>query len=249
MSESPMNSFVDLSDGKVGVALLNEGLKAYEVQADPAHTVSLTLIRAYPLRICVTQEMTDYSQLDKGSQCLGLRHFRYAVMPHFGNWEKGNVWQAAEHFNLALQVCQIEPTKHGTEALEKSFLEILPECLHISAVKRSESREGWIVRIFNPSAKRQKGTLRLNGGYSGPMERLSPVERVQSEFTLPKGKGRPWQTVRQVTLEEIPERDLMMDKNGWVGFKIGKKKILTLEFLPEKSNQPPAFQFQRDGGG
>jgi len=31
--------------------------------------------------------------------------------------------------------------------------------------------------------------------------------------------------------EEIPERDLLTDKDSWVKSEIGKKKILTLEFL------------------
>jgi mannosylglycerate hydrolase len=232
MTESPMNSFVDLSDDKAGLAILNEGLKAYEAQDDPAHTVSLTLIRAYPLRICVTQEMTDYSQTDKGSQCLGIQCFRFAVMPHPGNWEEGKVWQAAERFNLAFQACQLSPTRHGTEPLEKSFLEIRPEGLHISAVKHSDSGEGWVVRIFNPFNETLTFALRLNGGHSGPMEFQSPVERVESEFTLPTGQGKPWQRVRLVTLEEIPERNLTTNEDGWVAFEIGKKKILTLEFLP-----------------
>ena len=95
-----MNSFVDISDGKVGLALLNEGMKAYEAKDDPARTLSLTLLRCFPLRICVTQEMLDYSQTDKGSQCLGKHTFRYAVMPHAGDWEKANLWQAADRFNL-----------------------------------------------------------------------------------------------------------------------------------------------------
>ncbi|HLO18280.1 MAG TPA: glycoside hydrolase family 38 C-terminal domain-containing protein [Anaerolineales bacterium] len=236
MTEHPMNSFVDRSDGHVGLALLNEGLKAYEAQDDPAGTVSLSLIRAYPLQICVTQDMmTDYSQMDKGSQCSGKHHFRYAIFPHAGDWEKGKAWQASERFNLALQACQLGPTKHGTEPLAKSFLEIQPESLHISAVKRSEQAEGWVIRVFNPSNEKQVGALRLNGGHSGPLEIQSPVERIQSEFALPKGRCHPWHRVRLVTLEEIPERDLEMDKDGWVKFEISKKKILTVEFLPESS--------------
>jgi mannosylglycerate hydrolase len=233
MSEAPLNSFVDATDGTAGLALLNEGLKAYEAGRDAAGTVSLTLLRAYPLRICVTQEMTDYSQSDKGTQCLGTHHFRYAVMPHAGDCAAGKVWMAAEQFNLALQACQLSPTPHGTEPLEKSFLELLPEGLHVSAVKRSESGRGWIVRLFNPADGPMSGRLRLNGGLSGPAEVKSPVEFIQSANTLPEGKGRPWQTVRQVSLEELPQADLSMDEKGWVAFEIGKKQILTLEFLTD----------------
>jgi hypothetical protein len=35
--EYPMNSFIDVSDGQVGLALLNEGLKAYETHVDAEH--------------------------------------------------------------------------------------------------------------------------------------------------------------------------------------------------------------------
>ncbi|MCX5758337.1 MAG: hypothetical protein NTU83_07495, partial [Candidatus Hydrogenedentes bacterium] len=41
-AEQPMNSFVDISDGKAGLALLNEGLKAYTACDDAARTLCLT---------------------------------------------------------------------------------------------------------------------------------------------------------------------------------------------------------------
>lgn len=224
------------SNGSIGFALLNEGLKAYEAQDDKDCTVALTLIRAYPLQICVTQDMlTDYSQMDKGSQCLGKHRFRYAIFPHAGNWERGKVWQTAERFNLAFQACQLGPTKHGTEPLTKSFLEIQPEDLHVSAVKQREYGNGWVIRVFNPSNEKRMAALRLNGGYAGPSKTQSPVERVQSEFALPTGRGKSWGKVRLVTLEEIPEKDLIIDEDGWVRFEIGRKKILTIEFLPNPS--------------
>ena len=231
-TEQPMNSFVDITDGKAGLALLNEGLKAYEAKDDPARTISLTLLRCFPLRICVTQEMLDYSQTDKGSQCLGKHTFRYAVMPHAGDWQKANLWQTADRFNLAFVAAQTGPTKHGTEPLAKSFVEIKPDSLVVSAVKRSESGQGWIVRLFNPFDKTVKGAVRLNRGFTGPTTPPSPVERIMADFALPAAKSKKWTLVRTVTLEEIPEKDLKMDADGWVNVEMGKKKILTIEFLP-----------------
>jgi len=230
-TEQPMNSFVDISDGQVGCALLNEGLKAYEAKDDSARTISLTLLRSFPLRICVTQEMLDYSQSEKGSQCLGKHSFRYAFMPHAGDWEKAKLWQVAERFNLDFIAAQTGPTKHGTEPLSKSFLEIKPDVLHLSAVKHSESGQGWIVRLFNPFEKAVSGTIRLNRGFAEPAVQLSPVERIKKEFVLSADKTKKWSRVRVVTLEEIPERDLTIDSDGWVDFEIGEKKILTIEFL------------------
>lgn len=233
ITEQPMNSFVDISDGHVGMALLNEGLKGYEAHDDAERTVSISLIRGYQLKICVTVNgVVDYSKTDKGTQCLGRQTFHYAVMSHKGDWEKAGIWQAAERFNMAMLAGQLGPTKHGTEPMEKSFLELSVPELHVSAVKRSESGDGWIIRLFNPSKKAVKAAVRLNQGFTGPLKAQSPVERVQAEFALPEGKGGRWGKVRLVSLEEIPAEDLKMDKEGWVGFEITGKKILTFEFLP-----------------
>ena len=231
-AELPMNSFVDISDGQAGLALLNEGLKAYQAGDDADHTLSLTLLRCYPLRLCVTSEMIDYSHIEKGSQCLGAHTFRYAVMPHAGDWAKGGVWRASERFNLGFRAAQIGPTAHGTQLMTQSFLEIKPDTLHISAVKRSESGEGWVVRLFNPFDETIHAAVRLNGGYGGPGVTQSPVERLKAELALPSGSFKQWRKARHVTLEEIPERDLPIGKDAWVKFEITKKKIMTIEFLP-----------------
>lgn len=232
MSEQPMSSFIDLSEGGSGIALLNEGLKAYEADGDAERTLSLTLLRCYPLRICVTSEMLDYSQLDKGSQCLGRHSFRYAIMPHAGDWEAGLVWQASERFTLELSAAQIGPSRHGKSPLSKSFLELAKEGLHVSAVKQSEDGSGWIVRVFNPSDSAMRNSLRLNGGHAGPGRSQSPVERLKAELALPTGCGAAWSAVRLVSLEEAPQRTLSVDDRGWVAFEIPGKKILTFEFIP-----------------
>lgn len=228
--EQPMNSFVDLSDGKDGLALLNEGLKAYEVENDPEKTVNLTLLRCFPLRICVTQEMTDYSKIDKSSQCLGKHTFRYAILPHEGDWQQAEIWQRSEQFNLPLLVGQISPTEHGTEPSIKSFLEIQDEYLHVSAVKRNENGQGWIVRLLNPYDKPVQDKIRFNQGMADRSPQTSPVERIKTELALPAGANKPWSSIREVTLEETPLGALSMDKNGWIDIKIAPKKIMTVEF-------------------
>jgi len=231
-TEHPMNSFIDVSDGEIGLALLNEGLKAYEAHDDIDRTLSISLLRCYPLQVWVTTALTDYSRLDRGSQCPGNQSFRYGILPHTGDWVAAKVWQTAERFNLPFLAGQVGPTKHGTEPMTKSFLELKPDTLHLSAVKRSENGHGWIVRLFNPLDKTVRGSLRLNGGRTGPGTSRSPVERVREEFALPRNRGARWRTVREVTLEEVPERDLTVDPDGSVTFSIGKKRIMTFEFLP-----------------
>lgn len=229
MTEHPMNSFVDLTDGKVGAALLNTGLKAYEAADDECNTLYLSLIRAYPLRICVTSDMQNYSDWDKGSQCIGVNTFRYAFMPHKGDWEEGKVWQESERFNLYLTAGQLAPTAHGKNALTHSFIELKDECLNISAVKRSEDGEGWVIRLFNPSDKTVKNSIRVNGGIAPIEKTQSPIERQKAEFELPAYSGKAWSEAKLVTLEELDSAPLTIGEDGFIDFEITGKKILTIK--------------------
>lgn len=228
--EQPMNSFVDLSDGKSGLAILNEGLKAYEAHDDADRTVSITLLRCFSLELGWAFPF-HFGEFENGTQNPGAHKFHYAVMPHTGDWAVANLWQTAERFNLGLTGGQIGPTKKGNEPREKSFLELKPENLSVTTVKQSESGEGWVVRVFNPFDRTIAGSMRLNGGKANPARVKSPVELVKSEFELPDPAGKPWRKVQLVTLEEKPVQDLKMNAQGWLTFEITKKKILTFEFL------------------
>jgi hypothetical protein len=230
-TEHPMDRFVAIEDGTAGVALLNEGLKAYEPHDDDDQTLSLTMLRCFPLRICITNlEMTDYSSQDNGSQCLGTHTFKYAFMPYAGTVETAKVWQAAERFCHAVRVAQIGPSSDGKLPLAHSFLEVENDALHVSAVKQSENGAGWIVRLFNPTDGTLGGKISLNGGKVPPSS-LSPVERQAANFALPAGTGKKWSKARLVDLEELEIEELALDAGGAVCLDITKKKIVTLEFL------------------
>jgi len=231
-TEHPMDRFVAIEDGQAGVALLNEGLKAYEPHDDDDQTLSLTMLRCFPLRICITNlEMTDYSSQDNGSQCLGTHTFKYAFMPYSGTTESAKVWQAAERFNHAVRVAQIGPSADGKLPLAHSFLEIENDALHVSAVKQSETGEGWVVRLFNPTGRTLSGKISLNGG-KVPPGAFSPVERQAANFALPAGSEKKWRKARLVDLEELETEVLELDANGAISLDITKKKIVTIEFLP-----------------
>ncbi len=60
---------------------------------------------------------------------------------------------------------------------------------------------------------------------------MSPDEAIQIENTLGVSK-RIWTKVKEVTLEEVPVKDLQLSNDGWVDFEIKPKQILTIEFLP-----------------
>ncbi len=147
----PHHRFVDISDGNVGLALINDGIREYEAKDDDDRTLYLTLLRGYVFRNSPIIDRWDiYPEMDL-SQSLGRNEWRYAIHPHRGTWEDGGVQREADAFNLALEVAQAG-RHEGTLPWKTSFLSVEPWDLAISAVKRCENRDSVIMRIFNPTS-------------------------------------------------------------------------------------------------
>jgi len=230
-TEQPMDSFVDKSDGNAGLALLNEGLKAYEADDDEAGTVRLTLLRCFTLLICQTWKWSDYSPYDPESQCPGEHTYKYAIMPHEGDWQTGNVWRESENFNTEVFTAMMSPAGNGNQPLSRSFLDVQPSVLQVSAVKKSESGNGWVVRVFNPSNKTITARMCLNNGLAPSANPPSPIDRICSSYELKSESGTPWKSARIVTLEELAKADLALDDTGSVAFRVTPRQIVTVEFV------------------
>ena len=230
MTEHPMNSFVDICNDNEGAALLNTGLKAYESDDDHEHTMYLSLLRSFELRIYVTPEEQNYARIEDGSQSFGKHSFRYAFMPHKGDWEAAGVWKAAGDFNMEILIGQTAPTEHGKNPVEKAFVELFEENLHVSAIKHSEDGDGWVIRLFNPATKTIRNKIRFNGGVAEIREKQSPIERQMRSFELPAAENKAWRKVSKVTLEELDEYELSIDGEGWTEFEIAPKEIYTIKY-------------------
>lgn len=229
-TEQPWQGFVGLSDGQLGLALLGDGLRAYEAHDDADRTLSLTLLRAFSLRFYVPDRADDPS-LSRSAQCLGRGRFRFAIFPHLGDWQSAGVWNAAEAFNTPLLATQHAPTPHGRRPRAGSFLELEPAALHVSAIKPSERGEGVVVRLFNPSDHDVQARIRLGGGHAGPPPPDSPLQHAAGRCVLPEDSGPRWRGVRRVTLEELPIDELTLDADGWGALRLGRRQIVTVEFL------------------
>jgi len=154
----PMHRFVDVSDGKIGLAIFNDGIREYEAVPDDERTIAITLFRGFTATQSPVIDQWDVYPWMKLSQSLGLNEWRYAVMPHTGNWEEGDIYREAEKFNLPLQSSQ---SGKGGGKLPKdfSFIQIKPEKIALSALKRCERGSNLILRIFNPTDKDLKAEL------------------------------------------------------------------------------------------
>ena len=198
----PHQRFVDVSDGKVGLALINDGLREYEVTDDSSRTIGLTLLRAFEVALTTVAWRWERHPEMKGSQSLGEHEFNYLIYPHGGDWDVGQVMTQADRFNVPVLPVQAGPYK-GDLPKSSSFVELQPSELMISAVKRAEKSENIIIRLYNPTSNYIKGNLIL--------------------FKSPK-------TAKLLNLneEKIDNDTLKIDGNK-VEIETGAKKIITVE--------------------
>ena len=161
MGTLPQNNFVDVSDGKTGVAFLNDSLTEYEVLDDDERTVALSLLRSVKNWICTgnnAQEGSDYPS-QKGGKSLGCHSIRYAIRPHAGNWQEADIPLEAELFNLSAVPVQTRKHSGLLPADQASLFEISNTTLRFSALKKTEDSDTFIVRIYNPTDKPQNGSI------------------------------------------------------------------------------------------
>ena len=150
-----MYTFVDVSDGNDGVAILTQGVPQYEARknTDGAVSLALTLMRG----VVGHTEKHD-PDLTHGAQCLGEQVSEYAFLPHRGDWLEGNVHREA-------QTCTVPPrmvhtTWHGgCESF--TWLSGLSDNIGLTGMKPAEDGTNFIVRFVNLIAAPTQVALQL----------------------------------------------------------------------------------------
>jgi len=163
----PQKRFVDVSNGTIGLGVLNRGLPEYEIVQDESGqmAVAVTLLR------CVEWLSRGDLPTRKGhagpmertpeAQCLGHHEFDYALVPHSGDWEaeEALVLREAQAFNTPVRV-QVSEQHEGQLLSRSTLIEVEPHTLVVSAIKQSETGQGVIVRIYNPLSHAVEATIR-----------------------------------------------------------------------------------------
>ncbi|GAG62222.1 unnamed protein product, partial [marine sediment metagenome] len=90
------SGFIDINDGKYGLAILNKGLPEYEIIPDN-NTIALTLVRSVGW---LSRGDLEYKKGNAGpsfatpeAQCLGEHTFSYALIPHQDSWAEARIPQ------------------------------------------------------------------------------------------------------------------------------------------------------------
>jgi len=145
--EVPAQKWVDVNDGKVGIALLNKTKYGHSFHKGE---LRITLMRAagapdiYPN--------------------LGKFNISYSLFPHSGDWKNG-VW--AEGDDLNVPVYAAEPPSlalvktHATRPEEDSFFAVDSRGVVLTGIKQSEDRKELIVRLFEVEGKSTTVNLSL----------------------------------------------------------------------------------------
>lgn len=179
----PTTSMVDVSDGKHGLAVLHYGLSEYEVTDDPARGIALTLLRCFstagnPTETFVPQEL---------AQCQGRHTFRYAAMPHAGDWRQGRVVQAAARFATPLRA-MVATAHDGTMPAKQSFLAVDNDQFCVTALKKAEYEDALVLRGYNPTAEELIVGFALPQG-TVKAARVTLEEKAVAPLELRDGRG------------------------------------------------------------
>ncbi|MBN1489354.1 MAG: alpha-mannosidase [Phycisphaerae bacterium] len=161
MATLPQNHFVDVSDGKVGFALLNDSLTEFEVIDSPERVLAVSLVRGVKNWVCTEARSGSGWPSQAGGQAFGRHVIRYALRPHAGTWDDADIALAAECFNVPVRLVQTRATEGELPANKASLYAIDNPKLRFSCLKRAEDRDTFIVRLYNPTATEQRGHLRF----------------------------------------------------------------------------------------
>jgi alpha-mannosidase len=198
----PMQRFIDVNDGKAGLAVIVDGLREYQVSPDPDRAIALTLLRAFEVSLTTVSKRWEAHPEMRLSQSPGEHEFRYWICPHASGWERGDVLAEVERFSVPLEPAQAGA--HGGDLpQELSFMGVEPGNLVVTAIKRAEDGSGLVVRFFNPTRKAISGKIKT---------------------------CRPIRSAHLLNLEErVVEK--LSPQGKMLSLKSGAKKILTVKLV------------------
>jgi alpha-mannosidase len=191
----PMWSFVDVSDGRAGFALIANGLHEYEVLPGPLQELALTLLRSVGWLsrddLITRRGHAGPAMETPDAQVPGGHRFRYSLFFHAGGWLEGGAWRAAESALLPLV-----PGRGPSVSAPAPVIELEPDCIQLSALLPQPG--GYDLRLLNASDASRDAIVRLQPvpGHLSVMS-LGGVAREQLAPTggVVRIPVRPWEIV------------------------------------------------------
>lgn len=239
VSTFPQKRFVDLSDGKNGLAILNRGLPEYEVVsngpglAEGQSALALTLLR------CTEWLSRGDLRTRKGhagpmehtpeAQCPGHHEFDYALVPHRGAWQEDEalVLREAQSFNACASVEVVVAETHpGQQPSSASLVRVEPREVVVSAIKRRDDGEEETLPYGVPDAAASTPARQGLRRESLVIRLYNPLDRPVEARIWP---GIAFSQVQMANLlEEVQEPVEVSAKQKNIGVRISRGGIVTL---------------------
>lgn len=150
--EVPALRWADLGDSSHGFSLINDSKYGYDAKGN---VLRLSLLRApiYP-----------DPNADRGRQ-----QFSYSLYPHAGSWKQADTELRAFEFNYKLHASQVESHQGGLPATH-SFVQLKPNNLVLTAMKKSEDGNSLILRFYEWAGRKTDAKITVPAGASEAVE-------------------------------------------------------------------------------
>jgi len=187
----PMLRWVCVSDGEKGLTVSTHGLHEYNLE--PNGNLYITLLRSIGYlsreRLLTRPSLAGPLLATPEAQCIGNYEFNYSIIPHKGDWREA--YKEAMNFSLPL-IGIVTDYHEGDIKPKDSILELKPDSLHVTCIKKGEYDNSLILRFYDNSGL--GGKVNIKAG----IIKLKNFERVKlSEESLGKEEldYRPWEIV------------------------------------------------------
>jgi alpha-mannosidase len=173
--EVPAQKWVDVNDGKVGIALLNKTKYGHSYSRGD---LRITLLRS-------GGDPDIYPNL-------GKFNISYAIYPHAGDWKNG-VWAEGDNFNVPVYAAEPPSLalikEHASLPEETSFLSIDAPGIVLSGMKKAEDGNELIVRVSEIEGKETILNLGLPFNIKSA-RRLNIIEMPLENSVIPTVNGK-----------------------------------------------------------
>ncbi len=185
--EVPALRWADLSDARGGLSLLNDSKYGYDAKGN---VLRLSLLRS-PKWPDPTADM-------------GHHEFTYSLYPHAGSWKEAGTVQRGYELNYPLLPIVTAPRPGRLPAVH-SFVEIAPDNVVLTAIKKAEDSDTWLVRFYEFAGRESAVRLHFAGAARAWETNLMeadehPLEVANDEVLIPT---RPYQ-IKTVRVELQP---------------------------------------------
>ena len=202
-TEEPLQRWMDVSgfiktNGKLekryGVALLNDSKYGGDIKWAE---IRLTILRS-PIFAKhahgIPDDLTGLEFLDQGEQTV-----RYALLPHASRWNRAHLAREAEAFGTHAKTYW---KKNENGPLTESFLQVDPANVVLSAFKRAETGEGWILRMYESEGHDAEAVIRF---IALKKEIHLPIRAFEIKTLLLRKEENELIVFESNGMEELPE--------------------------------------------